>query len=60
MSHDAEMIRLAEEYGAHNYHPLDVVIAKGEGVWVWDGEGRKEHRQCSGQQWKDAGFASAN
>jgi len=28
-------------YGAHNYHPLDVVIARGKGVWVWDVEGKK-------------------
>jgi ornithine--oxo-acid transaminase len=34
-------IDLEEQYGAHNYHPLDVVIARGEGVWVWDVEGRK-------------------
>jgi ornithine--oxo-acid transaminase len=34
-------IELEEQYGAHNYHPLDVVIARGEGVWVWDVEGRK-------------------
>jgi len=36
-----ESIRLEEQYGAHNYHPLDVVISKAEGVWVWDVEGRK-------------------
>ena len=36
-----ELIRLAEEYSAHNYHPLPVVLSKGEGVWVWDVEGRK-------------------
>ncbi len=32
---------LEHKYGAHNYHPLDVVIAKGKGVWVWDVEGKK-------------------
>ena len=32
---------LEHNYGAHNYHPLDVVIAKGKGVWVWDVEGKK-------------------
>jgi len=37
----AECIRLEELYGAHNYHPLDVVISKAEGVWVWDVEGNK-------------------
>jgi len=34
-------IRMEEQYGAHNYHPLDVVIERGEGVWVYDVEGRK-------------------
>jgi ornithine--oxo-acid transaminase len=34
-------IALEEEYGAHNYRPLDVVITRGEGVWVWDGDGRR-------------------
>jgi ornithine--oxo-acid transaminase len=32
---------MEEQYGAHNYHPLDVVIERGEGVWVYDVEGRK-------------------
>jgi ornithine--oxo-acid transaminase len=36
-----EYIRLEEEYGAHNYRPLDVVITRGEGVWVYDIEGNK-------------------
>lgn len=36
-----ELIQLEERHGAHNYHPLDVVIQQGEGVWVWDVEGRK-------------------
>jgi len=34
-------IELEEAYGAHNYHPLDVVIERGEGVWVWDVDGHK-------------------
>lgn len=34
-------IALEQKYGAHNYHPLEVVIAKGKGVWVWDVEGKK-------------------
>lgn len=34
-------IELENKYGAHNYHPLEVVIAKGKGVWVWDVEGKK-------------------
>ncbi len=37
----AGYIALEERYGAHNYHPLDVVISRGEGVWVWDVEGKK-------------------
>jgi ornithine--oxo-acid transaminase len=32
---------LAETYSAHNYHPLPVVLSRGEGVWVWDVEGKK-------------------
>lgn len=32
---------LEQKYGAHNYHPLEVVITKGKGVWVWDVEGKK-------------------
>jgi ornithine--oxo-acid transaminase len=36
-----DFIKLEEQYGAHNYQPLDVVLVKGEGVWVWDVEGRK-------------------
>ncbi len=37
----ADFIALEESYGAHNYHPLDVVIARAEGAWVWDVEGKK-------------------
>ncbi len=37
----AELIELEEEYGAHNYHPLDVVLTRGEGVWVYDVEGKR-------------------
>jgi ornithine--oxo-acid transaminase len=36
-----EYIALEEQYGAHNYHPLDVVIQKAEGVWVTDVEGNR-------------------
>jgi ornithine--oxo-acid transaminase len=32
---------MEEKYGAHNYHPLDVVIERGEGVWVYDVDGKK-------------------
>lgn len=37
----AEAIALENKYGAHNYHPLPVVLSKGEGVYVWDVEGKK-------------------
>ena len=36
-----ELIQLEEKYGAHNYHPLPVVLERGEGVFVWDVEGKK-------------------
>jgi len=36
-----EYIDIEERYGAHNYHPLDVVITRGEGVWVYDVEGKR-------------------
>lgn len=38
-SHEA--IRLEERYGAHNYHPLPVVLERGEGVHVWDTDGKR-------------------
>jgi ornithine--oxo-acid transaminase len=37
----AEAISLEDKYGAHNYHPLPVVLSRGEGVFVWDVEGKK-------------------
>lgn len=36
-----DYINREDKYGAHNYHPLPVVLEKGEGVYVWDVEGRK-------------------
>jgi ornithine--oxo-acid transaminase len=36
-----DYIKLEQKYGAHNYHPLPVVISKAKGVWVWDVEGKK-------------------
>jgi ornithine--oxo-acid transaminase len=36
-----EYIQLEEEHGAHNYKPLDVVLSRGEGVWVYDVEGNR-------------------
>lgn len=41
-------IRLEEKYGAHNYHPLPVVLEKGEGIYVWDVEGKKYFDYLSG------------
>lgn len=36
-----DYVAMEEKYGAHNYHPLDVVIEKGQGVWVYDVDGNK-------------------
>ncbi len=36
-----ELIQLEDKYGAHNYHPLPVVLSRGEGVHVWDVDGKK-------------------
>ncbi|MFN5910202.1 MAG: aminotransferase class III-fold pyridoxal phosphate-dependent enzyme, partial [Bacteroidota bacterium] len=36
-----ELMQLEDHYGAHNYHPLPVVLSRGEGVHVWDVEGNK-------------------
>ena len=36
-----DFITMEEQYGAHNYHPLDVVIERAEGVWVYDVDGKK-------------------
>lgn len=37
----ADAIALEDQYGAHNYHPLPVVLSRGEGVYVWDVEGKQ-------------------
>ncbi|MBK7336571.1 MAG: ornithine--oxo-acid transaminase [Saprospirales bacterium] len=36
-----ELMHLEDQYGAHNYHPLPVVLSRGDGVYVWDVEGRR-------------------
>ncbi|WP_243544550.1 ornithine--oxo-acid transaminase [Pseudodesulfovibrio tunisiensis] len=36
-----EYIQLEDQYGAHNYKPLDVVLSRGSGVWVWDVDGNQ-------------------
>jgi acetylornithine/succinyldiaminopimelate/putrescine aminotransferase len=40
-------IELENQYGAHNYHPLDVVVHKASGVWLYDVEGKK-YLDCLG------------
>ena len=37
----ADLIAVETEFGAKNYKPLDVVLARGQGVWVWEVEGRR-------------------
>jgi ornithine--oxo-acid transaminase len=41
LMHTQDFVDLEEQYGAHNYHPLDVVIERAEGVWVFDIEGKR-------------------
>ena len=41
-------LQLEEKYGAHNYHPLPVVLHKGEGVFLWDVEGKRYYDFLSG------------
>ncbi|RPJ62861.1 MAG: aminotransferase class III-fold pyridoxal phosphate-dependent enzyme, partial [Dehalococcoidia bacterium] len=36
-----DYIKLEKEYGATNYNPLDVVLTRGEGIWVWDVDGNR-------------------
>ncbi len=36
-----DLMALEDKYGAHNYHPIPVVLSRGEGVYVWDVEGKK-------------------
>ena len=40
-TNSVEAIALEEQYGAHNYHPLPIVLSRGEGVYVWDVAGKK-------------------
>jgi ornithine--oxo-acid transaminase len=39
--HSKRFIAMEDTFGAHNYRPLDVVITRGRGIWVWDVEGKK-------------------
>src|SRR5215218_8672362 len=41
-------LELEEKYSAHNYHPLPVVLTRGEGVFVWDVEGKRYYDFLSG------------
>ena len=41
INNSKQAIELEDKYGAHNYHPLPVVLSKGEGIFVWDVEGNK-------------------
>ena len=41
MTETEDIIELDNRYGAHNYHPIPVVISRSEGAWVWDVEGKK-------------------
>ena len=36
-----ELIQIEDQYGAHNYHPLDVILTRGKGIWVYDIDGNK-------------------
>ena len=40
-THSQELVALENNFGAHNYHPLDVVIERAEGIWVYDVEGKR-------------------
>ncbi|MBL0154113.1 MAG: ornithine--oxo-acid transaminase [Chitinophagaceae bacterium] len=44
----AKYLALEEQYGAHNYHPIPVVLEKGEGVYLWDVDGKKYFDYLSG------------
>jgi ornithine--oxo-acid transaminase len=47
-AHSQQYIDLEAKYGAHNYHPLPVVLNRGEGVFVWDVEGKRYYDFLSG------------
>src|SRR4028119_471711 len=47
-SETARFIDLEDKYGAHNYHPLPVVLSRGEGVFLWDVEGKRYYDFLSG------------
>lgn len=47
-THTQHYLELEEKYGAHNYHPLPVVLSRGEGVFLWDVEGKRYYDYLSG------------
>ena len=47
-SETARFLDLEQKYGAHNYHPLPVVLNRGEGVYLWDAEGKRYYDFLSG------------
>src|SRR6476661_151563 len=47
-AHTRHYLDLEEKYGAHNYHPLPVVLNRGEGVFLWDVEGKRYYDFLSG------------
>src|SRR6202142_4205984 len=44
----SRLLEMEDLYSAHNYHPLPVVLSKGEGVYVWDADGKKYYDFLSG------------
>src|ERR1700738_3069352 len=47
-SNATHFLELEENYGAHNYHPIPVVLTRGEGVFLWDVDGKKYFDFLSG------------
>jgi ornithine--oxo-acid transaminase len=47
-THTRHYLELEEKYGAHNYHPLPVVLTRGEGVFLWDVDGKRYYDYLSG------------
>ncbi|MCK4940496.1 ornithine--oxo-acid transaminase [candidate division WOR-3 bacterium] len=48
MKSNKDYIAFTDEFSAHNYHPLPVVLTRGQGIWVWDVEGKKYLDMLSG------------
>ena len=60
MGRTEEYIIKEEKYGAHNYHPLPVVLSKGEGVHVWDVDGKHYFDFLSAYSAVNQGHSSKN